>query len=56
MDGRGLSNKAHRERLPKECYISALQYMAKLGTRVITYQTHCGMVVAVAMVMVVVLK
>ena len=22
MDGRGLSNKARRERLPKECYIS----------------------------------
>ena len=22
VDGRGLSNKAHRERLPQECYIS----------------------------------
>ena len=37
MDGRGLSNKARHERLPKECYISRSFYsrvfMAKLGTR-----------------------
>ena len=40
MDGRGLSNKARRERLPKECYISRSFHsrgvavlMAKLGTR-----------------------
>ena len=37
MDGRGLINKARRERQPKECYISivggATVLVAKLGTR-----------------------
>ena len=37
MDGRGLSNKTRRERLPKECYISRslgiAVLMANLGAR-----------------------